>query len=76
MSVYIYLATDPGELELCLALKFSADVSRSQDGCHSSSRGDGGLEQGHDILPISDVVKVNIFPQISASTSFNVFGGP
>lgn len=40
------------------------------------SHSEDSIEPGHSILAISDVVKINIFPQETASRSFNVFGGP
>lgn len=40
------------------------------------SHSEDSMEPGHCFLAISDVVKINIFPQETVSRSFNVFGGP
>ena len=40
------------------------------------SHSEDSMDPGHCFLAISDVVKINIFPQETASRSFNVFGDP
>jgi hypothetical protein len=57
------------------AHKYTTSVSHSHSNrLHSHS--EDSIEPGHCILAISDVVKINIFPQETASRSFNVFGVP
>lgn len=77
-------------MELCVGIRGQTDVPEATHLSHTShsisfprsdsnrveSHSEDSMDPGHCFLAISDIVKINIFPQETASRSFNVFGGP
>ena len=89
LKLFLFVITDPCQVELCVCVRLDSDVPETSPTrqnpattvpCSHSNRvcshSEDSLEPGHCVLGISEVVKINIFPQETASRSFNVFGGP
>ena len=91
-NLWLLSCPDPGQVELCVCVRLTTDVPEDtpltqithKNAAHSTfphsnrvhSHSEDSIEPGHCILAISDVIKINIFPQETATRSFNVFGGP